>query len=303
MHSEKSFNSKVLLFGEYSVIRESMALCIPYRLFDGRLAFRRDHGGQVDGELKEFSKYLKTLKKSDELFFDFDINSFDFDIGQGLHFDSSIPQGHGVGSSGALCAAIFDRYSKEGQSPKNDIMYLKRIFSLMESHFHGASSGVDPLISYINRPIIINRKEVLEVSLPHFSEGPGAIFLLNSGRARRTEPLVNLFLEKCKSDSYADICDSVLTPITNHCVNSFLEGDMSSLFGHFRELSDFQYRHFLPMIPKLFRDLWMDALKDEQFYLKICGAGGGGFLLGMTSNFESTCESLAGYELRPLIRF
>ncbi len=30
----------------------------------------------------------------------------------GLYFDSSIPQGYGVGSSGALVAAIYDKYAK-----------------------------------------------------------------------------------------------------------------------------------------------------------------------------------------------
>ena len=34
---EKKFYSKVLLFGEYSVIQHSMGLCIPYTLFDGKL--------------------------------------------------------------------------------------------------------------------------------------------------------------------------------------------------------------------------------------------------------------------------
>ena len=31
----------------------------------------------------------------------------------GMYFDSSIPQGYGVGSSGALVAAIYDKYAHE----------------------------------------------------------------------------------------------------------------------------------------------------------------------------------------------
>jgi mevalonate kinase len=30
-----------------------------------------------------------------------------------MYFDSSIPQGYGVGSSGALVAAIYDRYAQD----------------------------------------------------------------------------------------------------------------------------------------------------------------------------------------------
>ena len=105
MRDERSFCSKVLLFGEYSVIQDSMALAIPYPLFEGRILFRQ-HGakGSVpDPELKAFAEYLRRLSHKNELCCPFDITSFEFDIAQGLAFESTIPQGHGVGSSGALC--------------------------------------------------------------------------------------------------------------------------------------------------------------------------------------------------------
>ena len=35
----KKFQSKILLFGEYSVIYNSRALLIPYSIFSGKLAF------------------------------------------------------------------------------------------------------------------------------------------------------------------------------------------------------------------------------------------------------------------------
>ena len=188
--TEKKFYSKVLLFGEYSVIQNSMALSIPYSLFEGRLTFRRDNTAVVDPELKAFSLYLKQLIEAEQLLFNFDITSFEFGISQGLFFDSTIPQGYGVGSSGALVAAIFDRYEQEVHSSL-DISKLKKIFSQMESHFHGASSGVDPLISYLNSPILIKSKNELgPVMLPKFAKGAGGIFLLNTKRSRKTEPLV-----------------------------------------------------------------------------------------------------------------
>jgi len=66
----------------------------------------------------------------------------------------------------------------------------------MESHFHGSSSGVDPLISYLNSPLLIKNKNDVElISIPKFKKGSGGIFLLNTKRSRKTEPLVNLFLE------------------------------------------------------------------------------------------------------------
>jgi mevalonate kinase len=61
-----------------------------------------------NAELKGLLKYLKKIE------FDktcpMDLKSFEFDINHGLYFDSTIPHGHGVGSSGAVCASIYDRY-------------------------------------------------------------------------------------------------------------------------------------------------------------------------------------------------
>lgn len=298
---DKSFSSKILLFGEYSVIRNSMALSTPYSLFDGKLTFQGEKG--IDSELKAFAQYLKQLDQRNELIFEFDSRAFDFDVSQGLVFDSTIPQGYGVGSSGALCAAILDRYSSSTVDSTN-ISLLKSIFSQMESHFHGSSSGVDPLNSYLNEPLLIESKEnIRTVDFPEYKNGEGGIFLLNTGRPRRTEPLVNLFLEKCEQSSFSSLCDNVLSPITDNCISSFLDGDTTSLYEFFRELSDFQFRHFKGMIPKLYQELWLEGIKYENYYLKLCGAGGGGFMMGMTKSFSEAENILKGHEIRPLYKF
>jgi len=301
--TEKRFYSKVILFGEYSMIQHSMGLVVPYPLFDGKLTFRRDNTAIVDPELKAFSLYLKQLIENNQLNIQFDITSFEFDISQGLYFDSTIPQGYGVGSSGALVAAVFDRYEQESHS-NLDIGKLKKIFAQMESHFHGASSGMDPLISYLNSPILIkNKNELGPVVLPKFPKGKGGIFLLNTKRSRKTEPLVNLFLEKISNEKFNQICEQEFTPITNQCIDNFLKADIDSLLVNFKKLSEFQLEHLSPMIPKLYRDLWAQGIKSEDFSLKLCGAGGGGFLMGITNDFQKTKIALKGHELRLLLSF
>lgn len=300
---EKKFYSKVLLFGEYSVIQSSMGLCIPYTLFDGKLTFRRDNTAVIDPELKAFSLFIKQLIDSNQLFCQFDMTSFEFDISQGLYFDSTIPQGYGVGSSGALVAAIFDRYEQENHSTL-DIAKLKKIFSQMESHFHGASSGVDPLISYLNSPILIkNKNDLGPVTLPKFPKGMGGIFLLNTKRSRKTEPLVNLFLEKTKNSHFNDLCENKLKPITNDCIKNFLDADTKNLLENFKKLSEFQFEHFSPMIPTLYRDLWIEGIKSNDYSFKLCGAGGGGFLMGITSDFQKVKHVLSAHEIRLLLSF
>lgn len=277
-----------------------MALCVPYKVFEGRLDLKRQIPPVKDQELMALFHYLREMEKNNKLSFEIDLELFFEDIIRGLYFDSSIPRGYGLGSSGSLCAAIFDRYGGEQFKLNKEIGTLKKYFSEIESHFHGASSGLDPLISFLNRPILIKDKKLSITDLPKYAEGPGAFFLLNTGRERRTEPLVNLFLEKCKSQDFSNLCNNVLSPITNSCISSFLSKDTSSLYEFFRELSDFQYRYFNPMIPKIFQELWAKGLKSEEFYFKLCGAGGGGYLLGMTKDFRRAKEILKSYEVKPL---
>ncbi len=291
------------MFGEYSIIKHSMALAMPYPLFEGKLSFRRDGSHLIDLELKSLSEYIKKLNSDGKLNFDFDVDSFDFDVSQGLYFDSSIPQGFGVGSSGALVASIFDRYSKEDHHHL-DIRQLKSYFSLLESHFHGSSSGVDPLISYLNSPILIkNKDEIGPVFFPKYNKGPGAIFLLNTKRSRKTEPLVNLFLEKCSNDHFSHLCEDHLTPITNQCINFFLNAEVPSLISHFKMLSEFQFQYFQPMIPTLYRDIWKLGIQNNEYFLKLCGAGGGGFMMGLAPDFHHAKKVLSGIEIRPIHYF
>ena len=43
----------------------------------------------------------------------------------GLFFKSNIPQGYGLGSSGAMVAAFYDRYAKKKISPNEKLTKIK----------------------------------------------------------------------------------------------------------------------------------------------------------------------------------
>ena len=58
------------------------------------------------------------------------------DVNGGMYFDSSIPQGYGVGSSGALVAALYDKYANNKITvlenlTREKLLKLKAIFSEM----------------------------------------------------------------------------------------------------------------------------------------------------------------------------
>lgn len=294
------FNSKILVFGEYGIIHNSQALAIPYPMFSGHLAFNKENL-PFNNELWSFAVYLQEIfKQAAKPPFIFNLNNFFFDLEQGLHFSSSIPQGFGVGSSGALCAALYHRYGdlKKEQSD-SDIQSLRLIFSIMESHFHGKSSGLDPLISFLNSPLIIGPdKSIKKTFFPSTEHESWGLFLLNTGRPRRTEPLVNHYLEKSKLESFSNAIKNQLIPINNLCMENFLSGNINSLFDNFKSLSEFQLNHFEAMVPPLFRDYWSKGIESGDYYLKLCGAGGGGFLLGLAKDFNKCTKLFGPYHIR-----
>ena len=223
-----------------------------------------------------------------------------------MYFQSSIPQGFGVGSSGALVAAVYGKYTKnkitiDSAPNKGTILELKAILAKLESHFHGSSSGVDPLICYLNLPLLINGKNGVEpVKVEMNAVGKGAIFLIDTGISRSTEPLVKYYMERMEEPSFRAFVDKQLKPFANNCIQAFLDGDKETLFAYMKLLSKFQFEHFKPMIPKLFNKMWKRGLDSGEYYLKLCGAGGGGFILGFTQNFEHTKKQLKGQNLELL---
>src|SRR5690606_16259338 len=105
------FYSKILLFGEYGIIKDSKGLSIPYNFYNGALkvdGHPSESALKSNESLKRFVAYLETI---DATLVQFDIEQLKQDVDKGMYFDSSIPQGYGVGSSGALVAAVYDKYA------------------------------------------------------------------------------------------------------------------------------------------------------------------------------------------------
>ncbi|MDA7558425.1 mevalonate kinase [Flavobacteriaceae bacterium] len=304
------FYSKILLFGEYGIIKDSKGLSIPYSFYNGALKMDNNVSKEAlhsNKNLKVFAKYLKTIE--DELV-SFDYQSLERHLNEGMYFDSSIPQGYGVGSSGALVAAIYDKYAYGKITvlenlTREKLLKLKTIFSKMESFFHGKSSGLDPLNSYLSLPILINSKNHIEATgIPsQRSNGKGAVFLLDSGIVGETAPMVSIFMEKMKHDGFREMIKNQFIKHTDACVDDFLQGDIKSLFRNTKQLSKVVLNHFKPMIPKQFHELWNKGIETNDYYLKLCGSGGGGYILGFTQDIERAQKALSTYNLEVVYNF
>ncbi len=303
------FYAKILLFGEYGIIEDSQGLTLPYSFYKGTLKFsdnQSDFEKKSNESLQKYSDYLTNLELSKD--FKIDVEAFKKDIEKGLFFDSNIPQGYGVGSSGALVAAIFEKYSFKKYNPstisKTQLKDLRKVFGELESYFHGKSSGIDPLICYMNLPILIeNRESVDKVSIPKEEAGKGAIFLIDSGSIGETGPMVQIFFEKLKNEGFRKTLKEEFIKYNNACIDTFLNKEMTPFFKNLKNLSKWAYVHFKPMIPNNLYNAWKKGLDTNAYYLKLCGSGGGGYILGFAPDYAKADKMLEGFNKEVIYRF
>lgn len=303
------FYAKILLFGEYGIIEDSQGLTLPYSFYKGTLKFSdldNDFEKKSNQSLEKYSNYLSVLELPSD--YQLDVKSFQSDIAKGLFFDSNIPQGYGVGSSGALVAAIFEKYSVIKKNPetisKDELKDLKVIFGQLESYFHGKSSGIDPLICFMNLPILIESKESVDkVAIPKEELGKGAIFLIDSGVTGETGPMIQIFFEKLKNEGFRKTLKEEFIRYNNACIDAFLKKDMNPFFRNLKKLSVWAYEHFRPMIPENLFNVWKKGLDSNAYYLKLCGSGGGGYILGFAKDYAKAEEMLEGFHKEVIYRF
>ena len=303
------FYAKILLFGEYGIIKDSKGLAIPYNSYNGALKSSSNLLGAAKESNENLAKFYHYLKYTSTDLVSFNFEKFKKDIDSGMYFDSSIPQGYGVGSSGALVASIYDQYAADKITilenlTRDKLLNLKAIFSLMESFFHGKSSGLDPLNSYLSLPILINSKTNIEpAGIPSQKEGKGAVFLLDSEQVGETEPMVNIFMNKMKNEGFRKMLNEEFAIYTDACIDNFLHGNVTSLFGNVKKLSKLVLANFKPMIPSAFHKVWEQGIQTNDYYLKLCGSGGGGYILGFAQDYEKAKSSLQDYKLELVYRF
>jgi mevalonate kinase len=304
------FYSKILLFGEYGIIKDSKGLSIPYNFYNGALKMDENPSEEAMKSNESLKCFVTYLQDIDNDLVVFDIENLQNDVNTGMYFDSSIPQGYGVGSSGALVAAIYDKYAQNKITvlenlTREKLLKLKSVFSEMESFFHGKSSGLDPLNSYLSLPILINSKDNIEATgIPaQQSSGKGAVFLLDSGITGKTAPMVHIFMENMKQEGFRSMLKNQFIKHTDACVDDFLKGDIKSLFSNTKQLSKVVLNHFKPMIPQQFHELWKKGIETNEYYLKLCGSGGGGYILGFTEDIDIAQKSLSDYKLEVVYNF
>lgn len=298
-----TYPSKLLLFGEYTIIHNSSALAIPFPAYKSHWSDEllvenegfentMDEAFSRESLLKIFED-LKKLKQPKIL-----LSKMQQDLNNGLWFCSNSPLGYGLGSSGAVCAAIYERYAAQ---KSNDLEQLKKELARLEQSFHGKSSGIDPLISYIQSPLWVHKDGRIEkANLNQNLEGKATIFTLDTRQPRVSAPLINFYMEQCEQ---ADFFKSFVQPVSDaveSAIQALIAGDGDALMSATGMISALQFMYLPPMVTEELRGLWMQGIETQDFYLKVCGAGGGGLVLGVAKDWEKAKWYFGEYEVRCL---
>ncbi len=297
------FFAKILLFGEYSLMYGSGALSMPFREKYVQLLFPTTQlsenetrtANNSNQQLKTYSDFLVAHKNKTGVMLD--LEKMQDDIDRGLYLKSNIPSGYGLGSSGALVAALYHQYANKGEkdarpTDPGELESLQRFFSFMESFFHGSSSGIDPLSSYLKQALLIDKEKkpaTVKINMPG-KNSEGGFFLIDTGKSRNTAPLVQIFKEKYNNTAFREILHSEYIPMCNECIEALLIGS-NAFHGMLHQLSDLQLKYFKEMIPANFCNPWVKGLSSGLYTIKLCGAGGGGYLLGYTEDFDKALQA------------
>lgn len=265
MKISPSYPAKVLLYGEYSVIDGSKALALPLHLRSGGWTTE----GVSDYNARPLLAYLRKHIKDSDL----EVARMEDDFGAGLRYTSDIPDGYGIGSSGSVAAAILDRYGTKSTYGMDE---ARKILIDIESFFHGRSSGLDPMVSYIQKPILCSQGCIKKIDYLDVDEVLDGYLLLDSGRSRSTKTYVEIYKKLKTQQSFLSGYHRIYD-LNNLIIEKILHQKIYS--DEVKILSELQYIYFKPMIPEHIQEIWKYGLDSGDFSMKLCGAGGGGYFL------------------------
>jgi mevalonate kinase len=292
-HTEHRIPSKITLAGEYSVVIGGSELTVPFHAFHVQVS----KAGQVPPGMEK--QALQSLRYMKEL--------FEYISGQGAGFfhappdlsgfeqsleqywlEVDIPSGSGLGSSGAVCAAVYDMFFPGAGQLRPE--QQKEDLALIESCFQGRSSGVEALTCYLNVPLYFRADGTVQPVDFDPCKVPGGyrFFLLNSEERFETGTLETRFLEKMKDPDFGRLMKEEYLMLNQKLIETLLSQRQADPAMLVKLVSEFQWQHFRAMIPGSMHDTWIEGQVSNEYYLKLNGSGGG-FMLGIThSNLMET---------------
>lgn len=269
----KRISGKILLFGEYALLKGGNALSLPYSALGGQLKYGASSTMHLESHshIEAFGSFLREHFSNY-----FDTKLIQSAISDGLYFDSNIPLGYGVGSSGALVAAFLHAY---GKNIPESLEEKKQLFGAIESHFHGKSSGLDVLVCYENKAVRIEQSS-LQIEEGIDQQLFSSFELIDTHALGLTSKMIETF--KNQDTAFEEVFETSYVSASNRALQCFLKGNAEGMFEATKQLSEFTFLEMPWTIPEAFKASWKQALESKDSTYKLCGSGGGGYVLKLS---------------------
>jgi mevalonate kinase len=145
---------------------------------------------------------------------------------------------------------------------------------------------MDPLVSLENKAVLKDEQVTFHsIADPGWPEGY-KVYLWDSGIERTTAPLVTAFKNKLADSEFRVTLERNLIPMVDHAIHFYLSGSAAMLEECINVISQFQRQYFTEMIPAEVMELWVGIMHRDRVYMKLCGAGGGGFFMIISASGE-----------------
>ena len=274
------FPAKILLTGEFTVIDGGIALAFPSQSLYGFWDYKP---GQIDHRLIPFARVLSKLEYLDS-------QRFLHDVDHGLSFNSSIPEGYGMGSSGALSAGVLKKYHTQ---KIDDLDMIQKRLADIEHYFHGTSSGFDPLISYSGQAILVAQGMIKILSEDQWKGNPflNKFYLLDSMIPRESISPIDWYFAQKQIPSFLEIIP-ILNSLNKKLIDCLIRNDQVTGTVTMKQISQLQLDFFKPLIVDSVLEFWHKGLAENTYYTKLCGKGGGGFYLVYMTQDEKAHSSM-----------
>jgi mevalonate kinase len=82
-----------------------------------------------------------------------------------------------------------------------------------------------------------------------------------------------------KTFSFFNKIKRQLIPATARAIKAWTTGNAIQLWEALHDISAFQLALFQPMIPESIRPIWQQGLDTGSHCMKLCGSGGGGYVM------------------------
>ena len=261
-----SYPSKLLLFGEYLVLNHGSALSIPYPNYS-LFVNSKEKKNLLDEIVEQLFNYAQQKEEFKNRILNSSIEKFKKEV----TLTSNIPQGYGIGSSGAIVAFFYDYFIVNKVS---NLKALKKELALLEDFFHSKSSGIDPLTSFLNESVVIQSDSIsnFEIHQNFLSK----FELIDSKKNRVAKDAILKYNQWLNKDISYQRIEKALK-LSNEIVDEVIKNKYP--ISLIERLSKWQFENWQFLIPETIKNEWEEGLMNRSFFYKLCGAGDGGFFL------------------------